>query len=98
MKSPGATINGQAGLRRQHLIDPDLCTACLSCAEHCPKNAIFERNRVVAIDPALCDDCEECLPHCATAAIEAWRMMPADQPYSLEEQFGWTRLPPPELF
>ena len=85
------------GLLRQHLIDPEVCTACLSCMAVCPKRAIEERGRVVAIDPTLCENCGDCLTECSTGAIESWRMVDAFTPYSLDEQFGWDRLPPDEL-
>jgi benzoyl-CoA 2,3-dioxygenase component A len=81
----------------QHLIDPATCTACRSCEAICPNGAIFERDRVVGIDPSLCEDCGDCISECATGAIESWRLVEAAHPYSLEEQFAWTSLPPEEL-
>ena len=86
------------GLVRQHVIDPELCTACMSCVMVCPRNAIEERGRVVAIDPAKCENCGDCITECSTGAIESWLIVRAGEEYSLEDQFNWKRLPPPELF
>lgn len=83
-----------AGFVRQHLVDPEDCIACRSCAVVCPQSAIVERSRVVAIDPSRCDECGTCLDECPTGAIENWRIVPEGEPHSLDEQFDWDRLPP----
>jgi benzoyl-CoA 2,3-epoxidase subunit A len=84
-----------AGFIKQHLIDPELCLACGSCAATCKENAIHEGDfgQAFAIDPNLCNNTHECLAVCGSEAISAWRMVPAGQTYSLEEQFSWETLP-----
>ena len=77
----------------QRLVDPETCSACYGCFEACPKGAIEIRNRQVAIDPTLCEQCRACVSECSTGAIDNERMVPKDAPYSLDEQFGWSRLP-----
>ena len=49
-------------------IDPDLCTACGSCIDECPVEAISEGD-VYKIDPDLCTDCGACADVCPTEAI-----------------------------
>ena len=80
------------GTIRQHLIDPEVCSACLSCLAVCPERAIVEQGRRVAIDPDRCKDCSVCIEECTTGAIENWVDI-ADTPFSLDEQFAWDRLP-----
>lgn len=80
---------------RQHLIDPALCLACGSCQSVCPEKAIemdFATHRY-AVNPELCSNEHDCLAVCSSDAIKAWRMVPADQMYSLDDQFAWEDLP-----
>jgi ferredoxin len=49
-------------------IDPDLCTACGSCIDECPVEAISEGD-VYVIDPDACTDCGACADVCPTEAI-----------------------------
>ena len=88
--------DGSDRLVRQHLIDPELCLACGSCQSVCPEGAIemdFATMRY-AVDPERCTNEHECLSVCSSDAIKAWRMVPAERTYTLEEQFGWEELPP----
>jgi len=80
---------------KQHLIDPETCARCGSCEYACPEEAISMSpdGKNYAVDPALCKGEHECLFSCSTDAINAWRMVPEGQSYSLEEQFGWDELP-----
>ena len=80
-------------MKRQHVIDPEICTACMGCLAVCPRSAIEERNRVMAIDPDRCEDCGDCIRECSTGAIETWLNVPDGEFYSVEEQFEWDRLP-----
>lgn len=92
--SGGMTKSGrEAQVVRQRLIDPEVCSACLSCLAACPQAAIAVRGRMVAIDPARCQDCGACAPECSTGAIESWRLVLRGGEHSLDEQFGWSRLP-----
>lgn len=49
-------------------IDPDLCTACGSCIDECPTEAISEGD-VYVINPDICTDCGDCADVCPTEAI-----------------------------
>lgn len=84
-------------VRKQRLVDPESCSACLSCYEACPTGAIEIRGRRVAIDPALCANCGACEAECSTGAIMVIRDVLSTAPYSLAEQFGWDRLPAEEV-
>ena len=79
------------GLRRQHLIDPEVCIRCNTCEEVCPRDAISHNavNYVVAFD--LCNFCGDCLPPCPTGAIDSYRQMV--RPWTTAEQFAWQSLP-----
>jgi benzoyl-CoA 2,3-epoxidase subunit A len=79
-------------LFRQHLIDPETCIRCNTCESRCPTKAIsHERNYVV--DTAICKQCMRCIRPCPTGAIDHWFMI--DQPYSVQEQLTWSKLPEP---
>lgn len=82
---------------RQHVIDPMICVACLSCLPVCPSRAIVAKHGVVAIDPDLCAGDAICIAECTTGAIESWIEVPAAETFSLDEQFEWTQLPGPAL-
>jgi len=88
-----AGIDPESELVRQRLVDPEACSACLSCLAACPETAIEMRGRMVAIDPARCRECGDCEVECATGAIENWRTVSRGSEYSLDEQFGWSTLP-----
>jgi benzoyl-CoA 2,3-dioxygenase component A len=57
---------------------------------------VIERRRV-AVDPAVCSQCGDCADECATDAIAVLRRVPADTPYSVQEQLHWDELPPQEM-
>jgi benzoyl-CoA 2,3-dioxygenase component A len=82
-----------AGVIRQHLIDPEICIRCNTCEATCPVGAIThdERNYVVKAD--VCNGCMACVPPCPTGSIDNWRTMPLARVYSIEEQLGWDDLP-----
>ena len=52
-----------------HVIS-DECTACGSCVEACPVEAINE-GEPYTIDPELCIDCGACIDECPVGAIRA---------------------------
>jgi len=83
-----------APLKKQHLIDPEICIRCNTCEETCPVDAIThdDNNYVVNVD--ICQYCMDCISPCPTGAIDNWRVVP--KPYTLEEQFSWSELPPQE--
>ena len=47
----------------------DDCTACGSCSDSCPSEAISEGEPKYKIDPDLCIDCGSCVDTCPTGAI-----------------------------
>jgi len=81
-----------AELIRQHLIDPEVCIRCNTCEETCPIDAITHDGRNYVVKPDLCNNCGDCVAPCPTGAIDSWRRV--STAYTLEEQFGWTSLPP----
>ena len=78
-------------LKRQHLIDPVVCIRCNTCEETCPVDAItHDRNNYVVMADT-CNGCRACVSPCPTGAIDHWLLV--DQPWSMEDQFGWDELP-----
>jgi len=47
----------------------DECTACGSCLETCPAEAISEGESKYSIDPDTCIECGACVDACPTGAI-----------------------------
>jgi benzoyl-CoA 2,3-dioxygenase component A len=83
-----------AGVIKQHLIDPEICIRCNTCEATCPVGAITHDSRNYVVDAAKCKLCMACVPPCPTGSIDNWRQMPRVRAYTLEEQFGWDSLPP----
>ncbi len=79
---------------KQHLIDPEICIRCYTCEMSCPIQAITHDDNNVVVDADKCNFCMDCIPVCPTGSIDEWRVVAA--PYTLEEQFGFTELPPQE--
>jgi benzoyl-CoA 2,3-dioxygenase component A len=84
----------EAGVIKQHLIDPEICIRCNTCEATCPVGAIThdERNYVVRAD--TCNYCMACISPCPTGSIDNWRTVPKVRAYSIEEQLTWDELPP----
>jgi benzoyl-CoA 2,3-dioxygenase component A len=91
------TLDANAGIARQHLIDPEICIRCNTCEATCPINAITHdsRNYVVKFD--VCNSCGACISPCPTGAIDNWRQVLKSKAWSIEEQLGWDTLPSQEL-
>lgn len=83
----------EAGLLKQHLIDPEICIRCNTCEATCPVGAVTHDDRNYVVDAAKCNHCLACLPPCPTGSIDNWRRVPAARAYSVEEQLGWDELP-----
>ena len=49
-------------------IDADTCTACGTCIDECPVEAISPGD-VYTIDPTTCTDCGSCADVCPVEAI-----------------------------
>jgi benzoyl-CoA 2,3-dioxygenase component A len=90
------TVDTNAGVARQHLIDPEICIRCNTCEATCPIGAITHdsRNYVVRFD--VCNSCGACISPCPTGAIDNWRQVLKARAYSIEEQLGWDTLPSQE--
>jgi len=78
--------------QKQHLIDPEVCIRCNTCEATCPINAITHNDDNYVVDPAICNFCMDCVAPCPTGSIDHWFAVQA--PFSLDDQFGWTELPP----
>ncbi|CDN30892.1 Ferredoxin [Mucinivorans hirudinis] len=50
-------------------ISADLCTACGTCIDECPVEAISPGD-VYTIDPSICSDCGTCADVCPVEAIQ----------------------------
>jgi benzoyl-CoA 2,3-epoxidase subunit A len=83
----------EAGVIRQHLIDPEICIRCNTCEATCPVQAITHDARNYVVDAAKCNLCMACIPPCPTGSIDNWRTMPIVRAYSVAEQLGWDVLP-----
>jgi benzoyl-CoA 2,3-dioxygenase component A len=79
---------------KQHLIDPEICIRCYTCEMTCPVEAITHDDENVVVDADKCEHCMDCIPVCPTGSIDNWRVVA--EPYSLDDQFGWSELPEQE--
>ena len=52
-------------------IDPENCTACGTCKDECPVDAISAGDTYYTIDPDVCIDCGACESVCPTEAIHS---------------------------
>src|SRR5471030_201064 len=85
-------MNAPAELKRQHLIDPEICIRCNTCEEMCPVDAVTHDARNYVVKVELCNFCNDCISPCPTGAIDNWRRVA--QPFGIDEQFSWDSLPP----
>jgi benzoyl-CoA 2,3-dioxygenase component A len=83
----------EAGVIKQHLIDPEICIRCNTCEATCPVGAITHDDRNYVVRADVCNGCMACVPPCPTGSIDNWRTMPLVRAYSIEEQLGWDELP-----
>jgi benzoyl-CoA 2,3-dioxygenase component A len=81
------------GLKKQHLIDPEICIRCNTCEATCPVGAVTHNDANYVVDPEKCNYCMDCIAPCPTGSIDNWRVVTAERAYSLDEQMGWTELP-----
>ena len=79
------------GLRKQHLIDPEICIRCNTCEATCPVGAISHDDVNYVVDAEKCNFCLDCISPCPTGSIDNWRVV--SSAWSLTEQYGWTELP-----
>ncbi|MGJ7495382.1 benzoyl-CoA 2,3-epoxidase subunit BoxA [Variovorax sp. RT4R15] len=83
----------EAGVIKQHLIDPEICIRCNTCEATCPVNAITHDDRNYVVRADVCNGCMACISPCPTGSIDNWRIMPVVRAYSIEEQLTWDELP-----
>ncbi len=79
-------------MSKQHLIDPEICIRCNTCEATCPIGAITHDANNYVVDATICNFCMDCVAPCPTGSIDNWFHVAA--PFSLDDQFGWTELPP----
>jgi benzoyl-CoA 2,3-epoxidase subunit A len=80
-----------APLKKQHLIDPEICIRCNTCEETCPIDAVVHDDNNYVVRAEICNYCMDCIAPCPTGAIDNWRIVA--RPYTIEEQFSWAELP-----
>ncbi|MEZ5788451.1 MAG: benzoyl-CoA 2,3-epoxidase subunit BoxA [Xanthobacteraceae bacterium] len=88
------TAPPQTELRKQHLIDPEICIRCNTCEETCPVDAVTHGDDNYVVDASKCNFCLDCIQPCPTGAIDNWRIVL--NAYPLDDQLGWTELPAQE--
>jgi benzoyl-CoA 2,3-epoxidase subunit A len=91
MIMPQATAS--ATLKKQHVIDPEICIRCNTCEATCPVGAVTHDDNNYVVDAEKCNFCMDCISPCPTGSIDNWRVVPAQRVFSLVEQFGWIELP-----
>jgi benzoyl-CoA 2,3-dioxygenase component A len=85
-----------AALKKQHLIDPEICIRCGTCEATCPIGAVSHDDNNYVVDAAICNACMDCIAPCPTGSIDNWRIVKIA--YPLAEQLTWTELPRQEDF
>ena len=88
------TATDDAGVIKQHLIDPEICIRCNTCEATCPVGAITHDDRNYVVRADVCNYCMACISPCPTGSIDNWRTMPKVRAYAIEEQLTWDELPP----
>lgn len=83
-------------VKKQHLIDPEICIRCNTCEEICPIDAISHDVNNYVVDASICNDCMACVSPCPTGAIDNWIQVLSTATYSTEEQLTWDELPEPQ--
>ena len=77
---------------KQHLIDPAVCIRCNTCEATCPVGAVTHDANNYVVDASKCKFCMDCVSPCPTGSIN--HFVEVAKPYSLDDQYSWTELPP----
>jgi benzoyl-CoA 2,3-epoxidase subunit A len=85
-----------AALKKQHLIDPEICIRCNTCEATCPVGAVTHDDVNYVVDADKCNYCMDCISPCPTGSIDNWRLVAPGRTYSTIDQFSWTELPKQE--
>ena len=80
-----------SALKKQHLIDPEICIRCNTCEATCPVGAITHDDNNYVVDASKCNFCLDCISPCPTGSIDNWRVVKSA--FSIDEQYGWNELP-----
>jgi len=88
------TATDDAGVIKQHLIDPEICIRCNTCEATCPVGAITHDDRNYVVRADVCNYCMACISPCPTGSIDNWRTVPKVRAYAIEDQLTWDELPP----
>ena len=86
-------VASDAGVIRQHLIDPEICIRCNTCEATCPVGAITHDDRNYVVRADVCNLCMACIAPCPTGSIDNWRTLPRVMAYAIEDQLTWDELP-----
>jgi benzoyl-CoA 2,3-dioxygenase component A len=80
-----------SAVKKQHLIDPEICIRCNTCEATCPVGAVTHDDNNYVVDAEKCNFCLDCISPCPTGSIDNWRVVKGA--YSVDDQFGWNELP-----
>ena len=92
MSTPAPSV----ALKKQHVIDPEICIRCNTCEATCPVGAVTHDDNNYVVDAEKCNFCMDCISPCPTGSIDNWRVVPAQRLFTLAEQLAWTELPKQE--
>jgi benzoyl-CoA 2,3-epoxidase subunit A len=83
-------------LKKQHLIDPEICIRCNTCEATCPVGAVTHDDNNYVVDAEKCNYCMDCIAPCPTGSIDNWRVVFAGKTYAIGDQLKWNELPAQE--
>ena len=75
-----STATLHRSIKKQHLIDPEICIRCNTCEATCPVGAVTHDDNNYVVDPEKCNFCLDCISPCPTGSIDNWRIV--DRSYS----------------
>ena len=67
----------RSALKKQHLIDPEICIRCNTCEATCPVGAVSHDDTNYVVDPEKCNYCMDCSAPCPTGSIVNGRLVSA---------------------